>query len=96
MRTIDGICVDGEDNIYVADFSNNAIARVTPAGVISVLWQNGDTDGRDGGLDQPGEPILWNGRLVVSNFDAVYGPDNPDKVNTKNDQPATLSVLPLR
>ena len=47
-------------------------------------------------MDQPGEPILWNGRLVVSNFDAVYGPDNPDKVNTKNDQPATLSVLPLR
>ena len=31
MRTTDGMCVDSHDNIYVADFSNNAIAKVTPA-----------------------------------------------------------------
>ena len=43
MRTTDGICVDEHDNFYVADFSNNAIAKVTPAGKISVLAQNGDT-----------------------------------------------------
>lgn len=96
MRTTDGICIDSKDNIYVADFSNNAIAKVTPAGHISVLAQNGDTDGRDGGLNEPGEPIVWTGRLVVSNFDAVFGPDHPDKVNTKHDQPSTLSVLPLK
>jgi sugar lactone lactonase YvrE len=95
MRTIDGICVDAEDTIYVADFSNNAIARVTPQGAVSVLWRNGDTDGRDGGLNQPGEPIVWDNALVVSNFDAVFGPGHPDKINTKNDQPATLSVLAL-
>ena len=93
MRTTDGICVDAQDNIYVADFSNNAIAKVTPDGRISVLAQNGDTEGRDGGLNEPGEPIVWNGRLVVSNFDAVFGPDHPDKVNTKHDQPSTLSAL---
>ena len=95
MRTTDGICVDAHDNIYVADFSNNAIAKVTPDGHISVLAQNGDTDGRDGGLNEPGEPIVWKGRLVISNFDAVCGPDNPDKVNTKHDQPSSLSTLPL-
>ena len=95
MRTTDGLCVDAHDNLYVADFSNNAIARVTPEGVVSVLWQNSDTDGHDGGLNEPGEPIIWKGKLVVTNFDAVFGPDNPDKVNTKNDQPATLSVLTL-
>ena len=78
MRTTDGICVDKADNIYVADFSNNAIAKVTPAGVISVLAQNGDTGGRNGDLNEPGEPIVWNGMLVVSNFDAVM---EPDKVN---------------
>ena len=96
MRTTDGICIDGEDNIYVADFSNNAIAKVTPAGEISVVWQNGDTDGSNGYLDQPGEPIIWNGLIVVSNFDAVFGPDHPDKVNTKHNLPATLSALPMR
>jgi len=95
MRTTDGICVDADDNIYVADFSNNAIAKVTPAGEISVVWQNGDTDGSNGCLDQPGEPIIWNGLLVVSNFDAVFGTDHPDKVNTRHQLPATLSAIPL-
>ena len=61
------------DNIYVADFSNNAIAKVTPAGKISVLAQNGDSGGRNGELNEPGEPIVWNGMLVVSNFNAVIG-----------------------
>ena len=93
MRTTDGICIDASDNIYVADFSNNAIAKVTPSGEISVVWQNGDTDGSNGLLNQPGEPIIWNGLIVVSNFDAVFGPDHPDKVNTKHDLPATLSAL---
>ena len=96
MRTTDGICVDADDNIYVADFSNNAVAKVTPAGEISVVWQNGDTDGSNGSLDQPGEPIIWNGLIVVSNFDAVFGPDHPDKVNTKHNLPATLSAIPLK
>ena len=96
MRTTDGMCVDSRDNIYVADFSNNAIAKVTPAGEISVVASNGDTNGQDGGLNEPGEPIVWNGKIVVSNFDAVYGPDHRDKVNTKHDMPATMSVLQLK
>jgi sugar lactone lactonase YvrE len=93
MRSTDGMCVDRFDNIYVADFSNNAIAKVTPGGAISVLAQNGDTGGRDGDLNEPGEPIVWNGMLVVSNFDAVI---EPDKVNTKHESPATLSFLELK
>ncbi len=96
MRTVDGICIDAQDNIYVADFSNNAIAKVTPAGVISVIAQNGDLGGKDGALNEPGEPIVWNGKLVITNFDAVYGPDHPDKVNTKHDDPATISMMALR
>ena len=92
MRTTDGMCVDGKDNIYVADFSNNAIAKITPAGVISVVAQGPDTGGRNGDLNQPGEPIVWNNLLVVSNFDAVMG---PDKVNVKHETPAKLSVLKL-
>jgi sugar lactone lactonase YvrE len=92
MRTTDGMCVDKADNIYVADFSNNAIAKVTPGGEISVLAQNADTGGRNGELNEPGEPIVWRGRLVVSNFDAVI---EPDKVNQKHETPATLSVIEL-
>lgn len=95
MRTTDGICTDDQGNIYVADFSNNAVAKVSPKGEITVLAQNGDTDGRQGQLNEPGEPIVWNGKLIVTNFDAVFGPNHPDKVNTRNDQPATISVLDL-
>ena len=93
MRTADGICIDAKDNIYAADFSNNALVKVLPTGEISVLWQNGDTDGRNGELNEPGEPIIWNGMIVVSNFDAVFG---PDKVDTRHDSPATLSALKLK
>jgi sugar lactone lactonase YvrE len=92
MRTTDGICVDKADNLYVADFSNNAIARVTPAGRISVLAQNPDTGGRNGDLNEPGEPIVWQGRLVVSNFNAVF---EPDKVSQRHESPAKMSVLDL-
>jgi sugar lactone lactonase YvrE len=92
LRTTDGICIDSHDNLYVADFSNNAIAKVTPAGVVSVLAQNGDSDGRRGELNEPGEPIVWNGRLIVSNFNAVVG---PDKVSSKHTSPATMSVVKL-
>lgn len=92
MRTVDGLCVDAQDNLYVADFSNNGVVRITPGGVVTRLWQNGDIAGRHGSLNEPGEPIVWNGRLAVSNFDAVCG---PDKVNAKTESPATLSVLAL-
>ena len=93
MRTTDGICIDENDNIYVADFSNNAVCRVDPQGKIVVLAQSPDCDGSKGGLDQPGEPILWQGKLVVSCFDIVTG---PDKVNTRHDKPFTLAWIEVK
>ena len=92
MRSTDGMCVDNDDNIYVADFSNNAICVVSPQGKVRVLARSPDTDGADGGLDQPGEPIVRGNDLIISNFDLVTG---PDKVNTKHDWPYTLSIIRL-
>ncbi len=92
LRTTDGICVDAGDNLYVADFSNNSIDKITSDGKITVLAHNDDNDGQTGGLNEPGEPIVWGGRLIVSNFDAVSG---PDKVHTQHHSPATLSVIEL-
>jgi sugar lactone lactonase YvrE len=91
MRSTDGVFIDRHDNIYVADFSNNAVCRVDPQGHITLLAQSPDGNGIDGGLSQPGEPIVWNGKLVLSCFDLVTG---PDKVNTKHHKPATLAWLP--
>jgi sugar lactone lactonase YvrE len=92
MRTTDGICLDAQDNVYVADFSNNAVCKVDRQGQITVLAQSPDSDGSQGELNQPGEPILWDGKLVVTCFDAVTG---PDKVNTKHDKPSTIAYLEL-
>ena len=92
MRTIDGICIDDKGNIYVADFSENAAAVVTPDAKVYRIAQSPDCDGSKGGLDQPGEPIVWNGKLILTCFDVVTG---PDKVNTGHDKPYTLSMLEL-
>lgn len=92
LRTTDGMCMDDKGNIWVADFSANAIARIDPKGKIRRIAQSPDCDGSDGGLDQPGEPIVWNGQVIVSCFDIVTG---PDKVNTRHDKPYTLAKLAL-
>jgi sugar lactone lactonase YvrE len=92
MRTTDGICIDDNGNIYVADFSENAVAVVTPKAKVYRIAQSPDCDGSNGGLDQPGEPIVWNGKLILTCFDKVTG---PDKVNTGHDKPYTLSMLRL-
>lgn len=92
MTTIDGICIDKDENIYVADFFMNRINKVTPEGVVSILAQNEDTDGSDGGLDQPGEPIFFNNVIVVTNFDMVTG---PGVLNSGHQKPYTLSFINL-
>nr|WP_239060642.1 SMP-30/gluconolactonase/LRE family protein [Bacteroides sp. 519] len=93
LRTTDGICMDDDGNIWVADFSENAVACINKNGKIQRIAQSPDCDGSNGGLDQPGEPIVWNGMLIVSCFDIVTG---PDKVNTKHDKPFTLAKLSLK
>ena len=92
LESTDGMVMDRDGNLYIADFCANAIAKVTPDGTVSRLCQNGDTDGLNGELDEPGEPILWNGRLVVSCFDTVT---NDLVINTAHELPATLAEIEL-
>lgn len=93
LRTTDGISMDSDGNIWVADFSDNSVARVDKDGKIQRIAQSPDCNGSDGGLDQPGEPIEWNGMIIVSCFDVVTG---PDKVNTGHDKPFTMVKLALK
>lgn len=92
LQSTDGMDFDERGNLYVADFSANAIARISPDGSVERIAESGDCTGVDGGLDQPGEPCFWDGRLIVSCFDLVTG---PDKVNLKHEMPATLVELAL-
>ena len=63
-----------------------------PDGTVTKLCQNGDTDGLNGELDQPGEPIIRNGKLIVSCFDLV---SSDIVVNTAHELPATLADITL-
>jgi DNA-binding beta-propeller fold protein YncE len=90
LKSTDGMIIDAEGNIYIADFCDNAVARVTPSGTVTRIAQSPDATGVTGDLDQPGEPIIWQGKLVVTCFDLVV---NPQNVNRKHEMPATLSEL---
>jgi hypothetical protein len=92
LQTTDGMIMDEAGNLFIADFSANAVAKVTPNGSVARIAQSPDSDGFKGELDQPGEPIIWKDRLVLSCFDLVTG---PGKVNTMHEIPATLSELEL-
>ncbi len=92
LKSTDGMVMDEVGNLYIADFCANAIAKVYPNGKVERLSQSPDSDGLGGELDQPGEPIIWNGLLVASCFDLVTG---PGKVNTAHEMPATMACMEL-
>lgn len=92
LKSTDGMIFDANDNLYIADFCANAIVKVTPDGTVARIAQSPDTDGLHGELDQPGEPIIWDGKIIASCFDLVTG---PGKINTGHEMPATMSELEL-
>lgn len=92
LQTTDGMIFDKNGNLYIADFSANAIAMVTPDGNVRRIAQSPDSNGFQGELDQPGEPCVWEDKIIISCFDLVTG---PDKVNTGHEMPATMAMLDL-
>ncbi len=92
MRSADGLFMDqATQKLYVADSKANAIQIVNPDGSVQVLAQNGDTDGLDGGMDQPCEAILRGNEVIVSNMDWPV----PGCINQTYNKPCTLSVIKL-
>jgi len=94
LTCCDGMfCDPTTDKIYIADSERNAIQVVdTKDNSISVLWENADTDGTDGLLDQPCETAIRGDELIICNFDMPF----PGLRNTKYDKPHTISVIKLR
>ena len=90
----DGICYYEKKNwVIMTDSERNAVLYWDiKAGKLGMLWMNDDTCGKDGLLDQPCEPMVWDGdKLIVVNFDMSF----PGLKNTKNDAMHTLSVIEL-
>ena len=92
LQSTDGMCFDDKGNLYIADFSANALAMITPDGKVTRIACSPDTDGLNGELNQPGEPIFYNGKIIASCFNLVTG---PDKVNTSHTMPCTLAYLDI-
>lgn len=94
LTCIDGICYDPKRNvIYITDSEKNAIHCFdVKSNKMSTIWENDDTDGADGLLDQPCEPFVWNDKIIVANFDHPF----PGLKNKEYDKVHTLSVLYLK
>jgi sugar lactone lactonase YvrE len=93
MKSCDGILCDvTTDKIYVADSIANAIQIVNPDGSVQCLCQDPENDGKTGQMDQPCEPLLRGGELIISNFDFPV----PGGVNTKYEAPNTICKVRLK
>lgn len=93
LVSTDGMIMDETTgNLYIADFNNNAIVMVDKERNVRRIAQSPDCDGFNGELDQPGEPIIWQGKIVASCFDLVT---DETKVNTAHEMPATMAELDL-
>jgi len=92
MKSADGLFMDTKTGvIFVADSRANAVQMVHPDGTVETLSQNGDTDGLDGGMDQPCEVLLRGREVIVSNMDWPV----PGCINQTYNEPCTLCVIPL-
>lgn len=92
MKCADGLFFDPEtQKIFVADSKANAVQMVSLDGSVQTLAKNGDTDGLDGGMDQPCEVLLRGREVIVSNMDWPV----PGCVNSEYSKPCTLSVIKL-
>jgi sugar lactone lactonase YvrE len=61
------VAVDGAGNVYVADFNNHRIRRITPGGAVTTLAGSGLTGYDNGGYkDGPGGSAQFNGPLGVA------------------------------
>ena len=62
FSTPGGIAVDVQGNVYVADYDNNRIRKVTPAGLVSTFAGSGVAGNKDG----PVNTAEFNGPIAVA------------------------------
>lgn len=98
ISSTDGlIWSDRRQVFFLADFFGNKVYRIGPEGDVTVLAQNGDTTGADGGLDMPA--VVFEdteaSRLIVANFDAAWAAPDGLAVNTAVDGDYQLVQIPL-
>lgn len=66
-----GLALDSSGNIYVADYENNVVRKVTPAGVVTTLAGTFDTPGSNDGQGAAARFMSLNG-IAVDSANNVY------------------------
>ena len=87
-----GIAVDAASNVYVADFCNSTIRKITPAGVVTTL---AGTAGVPGSADGTGAPARFNlpQGLAVDAAGNVYVGDTNNSTIRKMTAGAVVTTL---
>ncbi len=87
-----GVAVDAAGNVYVADYGNNQIRKITPTGVVTTLAGTGN----QGSINGPGNLASFNGPTSVT-VDAqgnVYvADDNNNQIRKISAADGTVSTL---
>ena len=86
-----GVAVDAAGNIYVADYGNNLIHKVTPAGAVTTLAGSGNA----GAIDAAGSLASFNGPtgIAVDGSGNVYVADAGNNLIRKITPDGTVSTL---
>lgn len=94
FKCCDGMTCDKEANvIYTTDSKMNAVWKLDlNTNRIQRLWENPDSDGADGSLDQPCEPLVYGNDLLVVNFDYSF----PGLMNRESDSVNTISKIRIK
>lgn len=92
MKCCDGLFFNPKtEEVLATDSVTNAVHAINMDAKVRTIVRNGDTDGLDGGMDQPCEVLIRGNELIASNMDWPI----PGCVNKEYDEPCTLSVIKL-
>jgi len=84
VLSLDGMQIDKDDNLWIADFVGNAVLKVdTKTGKSTVIAKNNvPVTGENGELDSPSECIRFGNKVYVSNIDLTSGDQKTDPIQT--------------
>jgi sugar lactone lactonase YvrE len=82
--SLDGMQIDKDDNLWIADFAGNAVLVVDTKTRASRIVAKSEpfATGLNGELDTPSECIRWGDKVYVSNIDLDSGGQTADEVQT--------------